>query len=123
MGRVKVCLELDELDLAKAKAYVARQGSSLDELVSALFASLGREEVSRTPALDFSTSILISVSTGEISVIKAARQLALPDVGYVFHLLADKGLPLPRLPDDFVQMQLDITRSALDACLLVPKKN
>lgn len=118
MSKVKIGFEVDEVDLAKAKAYVARHGGSLNKLVSAFFASLGREDVARLPALESATSILISVSTGKISVMEAARQLELPDAGYVFHLLADKGLPLPRLPEDFVQTQIDDARSALDACLL-----
>lgn len=51
---------------------------------------------------------------------EAARQLELADAGYVFHMLADKGLPLPRLPDDFVKIQLQEARNALDDCLLDP---
>src|SRR5438067_2385128 len=113
MGKAKIGFEVDEVDLANAKAYVARHGGSLNKLVSALFASLGQEELGRMPALDPSASVLISVSTGKLSIMEAARQLELPDAGYVFHRLAEKGLALPRLPDDFVERQLNEARSAL----------
>lgn len=122
MGKAKIRFEVDEADLAKAKSYVAKHGGSLNKLVSTLLASLGQDEVSRMPALDTSTGILMSVSTGKLSIMEAARQLDLPDAGYVFHLLADKGLPLPRLPDDFVKRQLHEARGALDDCLLEPAK-
>lgn len=120
MGKAKIGFEVDEVDLAKAKAYVAKHGGSLNKLVSALFASLGQDEAGRMPALDPSTGVLMSVSTGKISIMEAARQLELPDAGYVFHLLMNKGLPLPRLPEDFVKRQLNEARSALDDCLLEP---
>ena len=123
VGKAKIGFEVDEVDLAKAKAYVAKHGGSLNKLVSTLFASLGQDEVGRMPALDLSTGVLMSVSTGKLSIMEAARQLELPDAGYVFHLLAEKGLPLPRLPDDFVKRQLNETCGALDDCLVEPTKS
>lgn len=122
MGKAKIGFEVDERDLAKAKAYVARHGGSLNKLVSALFASLGQEEADRMPALDPATSILMAVSMGKLSIMEASRRLELPDAGYVFHQLAERGLPLPRLPDDFVKKQLSEARSALDDCLVEPAK-
>ncbi len=122
MGKAKIGFEVDEVDLAKAKAYVARHGTSLNKLVSALFSSLGQEELSRLPALDQSTSILLAVSVGSLSIMEASRRLELPDAGYVFHLLAERKLPLPRLSDDFVKKQLKEARSALDDCLVEPAK-
>jgi hypothetical protein len=123
MGKAKIGFEVDEFDLANAKAYVAKHGGSLNRLVSSLFASLGREDLNRAPALDPATSILMAVSSGRISIMDAARQLELPDAGYVFHRLAEKGLPLPRLSEDFVRGQLDGARSALDECLAEPDKH
>lgn len=120
MGKAKIGFEVDEVDLANAKAYVAKHGGSLNKLVSALFASLGQDEAGSRPSLDRTTGILLSVSTGKLSIMEAARQLELVDAGYVFHMLADKGLPLPRLPDDIVKRQLQEVRSALDDCLLDP---
>jgi hypothetical protein len=120
MGKAKIGFEVDEVALANAKAYVARHGGSLNKLVSALFASLGQEERERVPAIDPSTSILMAVSSGKISVMEAARRLELRDAGYVFHRLAEKGIPLPRLSDDVVKSQLDEARFALDDCLLEP---
>ena len=122
MAKAKIGFEVDAVDLANAKAYVNKNGGSLNKLVSTLFASLGQEELGRVPALDPSTSILMSASTGKISITEAARQLELPDAGYVFYRLAEKGLPLPRLSDDFVKNQLNGARSALDECLLEPAK-
>jgi hypothetical protein len=121
MGKAKIGFEVDEKDLANAKAFVAKNGGSLNKLVSALFASLGQEEASRAPALDPSTKILIAVSTGGISITEAARQLALPDAGYVLHRLAEKGLPLPRLPQELVSEQVKSARVALDECLINPE--
>lgn len=118
MGKAKIGFEVDDVALANAKAYVARHGGSLNKLVSALFYSLGQEERERAPAIDPATSILLAVSAGKISVMEAARQLELQDAGHVFHRLAEKGIPLPRLSDDFVTGQLDQARAALDDCLL-----
>jgi len=118
MGKAKIGFEVDEDDLAKAKAYVARHGGSLNKLVSALFASLGRDDPAEPMALDPTVKTLLATSMGKISLMEAAQQLDLPDAGYVFHLLAEKNLPLPRLPQDFVSRQLEAARSALDECLI-----
>lgn len=120
MGKAKIGFEVDENDLANAKAFVAKNGGSLNKLVSALFASLGQEERSHSPVLDPSTRILLAASTGSLSITEAARQLELPDTGYVFHRLAEKGLPLPRLPQTLVAEQLNQARAALDECLITP---
>jgi hypothetical protein len=120
MGKAKIGFEVDEEDLASAKAYVARHGGSLNKLVSALFASLGQDDARAPAPVDRVTSTLLAVSMGTLSIMEASRRLALPDAGYVSHLLAERNLPLPRLPDDFVQMQLSGARSALDDCLVEP---
>lgn len=120
MGKAKINFEVDETDLANAKAFVAKHGGSLNKLVSVLFASLGRQEAARAPALDPATKILVSASIGEISIAQAARLLELPDAGYVLHRLADMALPLPRLSDEVVHAQLKDARAALDDCLLEP---
>jgi len=122
MGKAKIGFEVDEGDLALAKAYVAKHGGSLNKLVSALFASLGREEDEPRPALDHVTSALLAVSMGTLSIMEAAEKLDLPDAGYVLHMLAEKNLPLPRLRSSFVQKQLNEARGALDACLVAPEK-
>lgn len=62
---------------------------------------------------------LAEVSTGRISAMEAASRLNLPDAGYVFRLLAEHMIDLPRLPDEVVQRQLELARSGLDACLRV----
>ncbi|HEX7988311.1 MAG TPA: hypothetical protein VF616_32695 [Duganella sp.] len=122
MGKAKIGFEVDEKDLANAKAYVAKHGGSLNKLVSALFASLGQEESHQLPAVDQVTGILLAVSVGGLSIMEASRRLELPDGGHVLHLLAERNLPLPRLPDDFVKKQLSAARSALDDCLVEPEK-
>ncbi|PHV05816.1 hypothetical protein CSQ96_19090 [Janthinobacterium sp. BJB412] len=121
MGKGKIDFEVDEQLLANARAFVAKHGGSLDELVSAFLASLGREEKEREPALDSSTSVLMAVSSGRISIMEAARQLELPDAGYVFQRLAAMGLPLPRLSEEFTRQQLEQARNALDGCLVEPE--
>lgn len=122
MAKAKIGFEVDEVDLANAKAYVAKHGTSLNKLVSALFASLGQEESQRQPAVDPLTSTLLAVSVGRLSITEASRRLELPDAGYVLHLLAERRLPLPRLSDEFVKKQLVEARSALDDCLVEPKE-
>lgn len=122
MGKAKIGFEVDEEDLANAKAYVAKHGTSLNQLVSALFASLGQEDLRRQPAVDPLTSTLLAVSVGKLSVMEASRRLELPDAGYVLHLMTERKLPLPRLSDDFVKKQLAEARSALDDCLVEPGK-
>lgn len=122
MGKAKIGFEVDEVDLANAKAYVAKHGTSLNKLVSALFAYLGQEDLRRQPSVDPLTSTLLAVSVGSLSIMEASRRLELPDAGYVFHLLAERKLPLPRLSDDFVKKQLAEARDALDECLVEPEK-
>ncbi|MET0963159.1 MAG: hypothetical protein ABWY05_10130 [Noviherbaspirillum sp.] len=51
MGKAKIGFEVDEDDLANAKSFVAKHGESLNKLVWALFASLGQDESSRSPAI------------------------------------------------------------------------
>ena len=63
---------------------------------------------------------LLAVSMGSISIAEAARQLNLPDAGYVFHRLAEIGLPLPQVPKELVDAQLKNARAALDECLIAP---
>lgn len=120
MGKAKIGFEVDEDDLANAKAFVARHGGSLNKLVSALFASLGQDAKDRSPSIDPATRVLIDVSAGKISIMEGARQLELQDAGYVFHRLAEAGLPLPRLSEGDVSHQLAQAKDALDACLVEP---
>jgi hypothetical protein len=120
MAKAKIGFEIDEHDLANAKAFVAKHGGSLNKLVSALFASLGREETERSPMIDPAKRVLMSVSTGNISIMEAARLLDMPDAGFVLSRLSELGLPLPRLPEEAVRQQLNSARSALEQCLLEP---
>jgi hypothetical protein len=122
MGKAKIGFEVDEVALANAKAYVENHGISLDQLVSALFASLGQECRPQHPAIDPLTSTLLAVSVGNLSLMEASQRLELPDAGYVLDLLAQRKLPLPRLPDDFVTKQLAEARNALDDCLVDSEK-
>jgi hypothetical protein len=120
MGKAKIGFEVDEDDLANAKAFVARHGGSLNKLVSALFASLGKDEARRSPAIDPAMRVLLSVSIGKISIMEGARQLELQDAGHLFLRLEEAGLPLPRLSKEEVNRQLAEARDALDACLVEP---
>jgi hypothetical protein len=120
MGKAKIGFEVDEDDLANAKAFVARHGGSLNKLVSALFASLGKDEARRSPAIDPAMRVLLSVSMGKISIMEGARQLELQDAGHLFLRLEEAGLPLPRLSKEEVNRQLAEARDALDACLVEP---
>jgi len=120
MGKAKIGFEIDERDLAHAKAFVAKNGGSLNKLVATLFASLGEEESRNLPAVDPSTAVLMKVSSGKLSIMEAARQLELPDAGYVFHRLAELKLPLPRLSENFVAEQVSVAHAALMDCLLEP---
>ena len=120
MGKTNIGFEIDERDLANAKAFVAKNGGSLNKLVAALFASLAREETRNRPAPDPASTVLMQVSAGKISIMEAARQLELPDAGYVFHRLSELGLPLPRLDATFVAGQLSSAQAALDDCLIEP---
>lgn len=120
MGKAKIGFEVDEDDLANAKAYVARHGGSLNKLVSALFASLGKDEARRSPAVDPATRVLLNVSMGKISIMEGTRQLELQDAGYLFLRLQEAGLPLPGLSKEEVRRQLAEAKDALDACLVEP---
>ena len=122
MGKAKIGFEVDEDDLANAKAFVARHGGSLNKLVSALFASLGENETRRSPAIDPATRVLLNVSIGKISIMEGTRQLELQDAGHLFLQLEEAGLPLPRLSKEEVRRQLAEAKDALDACLIEPAR-
>lgn len=117
MSKAKINFEIEERNLANAKSFAARHRVSLNKLVSAYFASLGQDE-SRAPALDPSMKTLLDVSLGNLSVIDAARELNLPDGGFVLHLMREARLPLPKLPDDLVRQQAEDAREALKECLI-----
>jgi hypothetical protein len=120
MGKAKIGFEVDEDDLTNAKAFVARHGGSLNKLVSALFASLGKDEARRSPAIDPAMRVLLNVSMGKISIMEGARQLELQDAGHLFLRLEEAGLPLPRLSKEETDRQLAEAEKALDACLVEP---
>jgi len=115
VSKAKINFEIEERNLANAKSFAARHRVSLNKLVSAYFASLGQDE---SPALDPSMKTLLDVSLGNLSVIDAARELNLPDGGFVLHLMREARLPLPKLPDDLVRQQVEDAREALKQCLI-----
>ena len=116
--KAKINFEVDEESLSNAKAYVAKHGGSLNKLVTSLFASLGRDDRLRFPALDPSKRILLDLSSGKVSLLEATRKLGLPDAGYALRRLADEGLPLPRLPAVVVHAQADESFDALSSALV-----
>ncbi len=120
MGKAKINFEIDQDSLANAKAYVARHGGSLNKLVSALFDSLGQDEQLAPPAINGVTKILLAVSAGKLSIVEAANLLELPDAGFVLHLLAENGLPLPKLREADVRKQADNSLEAMRSCLIKP---
>lgn len=119
MAKAKINFEIEQEHLANAKIFVARHGGSLNKLVSAYFASLGQDELMASPALDPSMRVLLEVATGKMSAVDAARELGLPDAGFVLQRMRDAKLPLPRLPDDLIQRQASAALEALRECLIV----
>lgn len=61
---------------------------------------------------------LLEVSIGSLSVIDAARELNLPDGGFVLRLMGEARLPFPKLPDDPARRQAGETLEALKKCLI-----
>lgn len=120
MSKAKINFEIEQENLANAKAYVARHGGSLNKLVSAFLASLGSEERQNTPAIDQSRRLLLEVSSGKLSVVDAAAALGLVDAGYVLHRLREERLPLPRLSENDVRRQSEASIDAFKECLLKP---
>ena len=120
MGKAKINFEIEEESLANAKAFVAKHGGSLNNLVSSLFDSLGQIERARGPAADPATRILLEASAGKISIMEAASQLRLPDAGYVLQRLARENLPMPRLADSDLDGLASESLEALRDCLKQP---
>jgi hypothetical protein len=120
VGKEKIHFEIDQDSLANAKAYVARHGGTLNQLVSALFDSLGQDEQLAPPAFKGVSKILLAVSAGKLSIVEGADLLELPDAGFVLHLLADNGLPLPKLRQADVRKQADNSLDAMRSCLIRP---
>jgi hypothetical protein len=59
-------------------------------------------------------------SVGKLSIVEAADLLELPDAGFVLHLLAENGLPLPKLREADVRKQADNSLEAMRSCLPLP---
>lgn len=65
---------------------------------------------------DFEMKILRAVSSGEMSILEAARELKLQDAGFVLRLMREANLELPRLPEEIVREQAYKARRALKEC-------
>ena len=118
MLKAKINFEVDAQNLANAQAFAALHRVSLNKLVSAYFGSLGQAEGSGLGPLDAAQKLLLQVALGKLSLVDAAQALNLPDAGYVLHMMRDAKLPLPSLPKEQVQQQMDTAREALKECLL-----
>lgn len=119
MGKTKINFEIEDEILSNAKAYVARHGGSLNELVSSLFAQLGQQIDAQ--ALDPSKKILLDPSCGKISLMEATSRLGFQDAGYTLHLLAEEGLPMKRLSEATIKRQAVESLDALKGSLLPAK--
>jgi hypothetical protein len=120
MTKAKINFEIDEEILANAKAYVAKNGGSLNKLVTSLFATLDQDERMRGSAINPATKVLLDVSAGKISILEAAARLELPDAGYVLHRLAQDKLPLPRLSESELESLASESFDALSECMIRP---
>ena len=120
MAKAKINFEIDEEILANAKAFVARNGGSLNKLVTALFATLDQDERMRGSAIDPATSVLLDASAGKISILEAASRLNLPDAGYVLQRLTAEKLPLPRLSELELEKLAAESFDALSECKILP---
>ena len=118
MPKAKINFEIEEEDLANAKAYVARHGGSLNKLVATLFASLAADQRQRSPAVDPAVEILLNYSAGKLSMVDAANILRLPDAGYVLRRMEQAGIPLPRLTEAEITRQAKGSLEALKACIV-----
>ncbi len=119
MAKAKINFEIDEEILANAKAFVAKNGGSLNKLVTALFATLDQDERMRGSAIDPATSVLLDASAGKISILEAASRLNLPDAGYVLQRLTAEKLPLPRLSELELEKLAAESFDALSECKVV----
>ena len=120
MAKAKINFEIDEEILANAKAFVAKNGGSLNKLVTALFATLDQDERMRGSAIDPATSVLLDASAGKISILEAASRLKLPDAGYVLQRLTAEKLPLPRLSELELEKLASESFDALSECKIPP---
>lgn len=119
MSKAKINFEIEEEDLANAKAYVARHGGSLNKLVGALFSQLGQQL--DAPDIDPAKKILLDLSCGKISLIEATRRLGFQDAGHTLHLMSEEGLPMKRLSEETIKRQAAESLEAMRACLLPSK--
>lgn len=110
-----ITFSVDGAALANAKAFAAARSTSLNKLINAFLASLGRQH-SRT-AVSRIEEALLDFSVGKTNLIQTAERLDLPDAGYVFALMQRVGLPLPELPESEIDRQvkqsLEFLRKAL----------
>lgn len=119
MSKAKINFEIEEEDLANAKAYVARHGGSLNKLVGALFSQLGQRL--DAPDIDPAKKILLDLSCGKISLMEATRLLGLQDAGYTLHLMSEEGLPMKRLSEETIKRQAAESLEAMRLGMLPSK--
>lgn len=117
MAKSKINFEIEQEILANAKAYVARHGGSLNQLVSSFLSNLGKQERSNAPLANPETRVLMDVSSGGISLMEGAGMLGLRDAGLMLQKLRDAGLPLPQLSAIDAG---DQASAAFADCLLAP---
>lgn len=120
MSKAKINFEIEEEDLANAKAYVARHGGSLNKLVGALFSQLGH--CLDAPDIDPFKKILLNLSCGKISLMEATRLLGFQDAGYTLHLMSEEGLPMKQLSEETIKRQAADSLEAMRECLLPSKE-
>lgn len=120
MSNAQELLQVDGRGEKGSTDHVAQSGVAFDRHGSEPLVSLNATEAGVAPALDSSSQILTAVSKGHLSMLEAARQLALPDAGHVLRGMANSGLLPPRLPDELLCRQARAARKALDACFLIP---
>ena len=115
-----ITFAIDDQALASAKAYAAEHGTTLNRLVGAYLASVGTHQ-SRA-AVTRAQQVCMEYSLGRTTLVEATEALRLRDAGHFLGLMRASGLPLPRLTDDALAAQADVTRDAVRAAFGVDRK-
>lgn len=101
-----ITFAVNDAALANAKSYAAERSTSLNKLVSAYFASLGREHSHKS--VSKTEKALLEYSLGQSNLVDTAQALGLPDAGHVLALMRVAGLPLPELTNSETERQAEL---------------
>lgn len=116
-----ITFAVDELTLAHAKAFAAEHGTTLNKLVNSFLSGI---QVNRPrPAESDAQQVCLEYCLGKRSLTEAADALGLQDAGLFLALVRKAGLPLPRLTEDEIARQAEVSKEVFREAFGLDRKS